>query len=118
MAGLEHARKGEIALLPYHATNIARVRLNLGIARVLEVLRSKRETEGFASEPVALVVLVAVYKRDFNAPGEEAAELGELVPENEVACAIEAWYTVSRSTECGWIEIRTYTDGYGLSCPI
>jgi predicted transcriptional regulator len=98
MAGLEHASKGEIALLPYHATNIARVRLDLGIARVLEVLGSEREAEGFATEPVALVVLVAVYERDFDAAGEEAAELGELVPENEVACAIEAWYTVSRTT--------------------
>jgi hypothetical protein len=91
MAALEDARECQVALLPYHATNIARVRLNLCVPRVLEILGTERETYGFATEPVALVVLVAVYKGDFNTAGEQATELGELVPENEVTSAIKAW---------------------------
>jgi hypothetical protein len=90
MAGLEYARKGEIALLPYYATNIARVGLNLCVACISEVLGSKREAEGFATEPIALVVFIAVYERDFDAASKQAVELRELVSENEVSCAIEA----------------------------
>lgn len=52
--------------------------------------RLDREADGFAAQPVALVVAVAVQQGDAYAAVEEGGEFGEGKAEEEVAGAVEA----------------------------
>ena len=80
MPGLEDAREGQIAVLPRHAAEMARVGLERRVAGLAEVgLVGPGDREGgeFTAEPVAGVVPVAVHKGDFDAAGEDVGEGGE-----------------------------------------
>jgi hypothetical protein len=82
MTGLEDARESEILVLADETADVRRVCFDVCIFGRCEggrELRSDGEREGFATEPVALVVPVAVDESHLDAAVEKGTDLRELL---------------------------------------
>jgi hypothetical protein len=78
VTSLVHSCKGQVAVLSNEAARIRRIRLNISVSRFLEAricgrVRLDGQTDCLASEPVALIVSISVYKRDLDTFSEQGA---------------------------------------------